>query len=140
MAEPVVSEKLESLRRCLARIESKRPKTLDALERDLDAQDILVLNLSRAIQLCVDIGSHLVSRSDIAPPQTMGETFSALAQLGLLSDSMAEAMKKAVGFRNIAVHGYESLNMAIVFSIVTERLEDFRQFAREVQRHEQDAD
>jgi len=137
MAGSIVSEKLESLRRCLSRVEKKRPKTQHALEQDLDVQDILVLNLSRAVQLCVDIGAHLISRSDIATPQTMGETFSALAEMGLLSDSVANAMKKAVGFRNIAVHGYENLSMAIVFSIATEHLEDFRQFAREIQRHEE---
>ena len=137
MAGSIVSEKLESLRRCLSRVEKKRPITQQALEQDVDVQDILVLNLSRAVQLCVDIGAHLISRSDIATPQTMGETFSALAEMGLLSDSVADAMKKSVGFRNIAVHGYENLNMAIVFSIATEHLEDFRQFAREIQRHEE---
>jgi uncharacterized protein YutE (UPF0331/DUF86 family) len=40
-----------------------------------------------------------------------------------------------VGFRNIAVHDYERLNLQIVRSIVTERLHDFERFCeRALQR------
>jgi Flp pilus assembly CpaF family ATPase len=49
----VLDEKLESLARCVRRVEQKRPPTLAALLADPDAQDILVLNLSRAVQILV---------------------------------------------------------------------------------------
>ncbi len=39
-------------------------------------------------------------------------------------------MRKAVGFRNIAIHEYEKINWAIVYSIATERLSDFKVFAK----------
>ena len=51
MDRVVISEKLESLRRCLARLKAKCPDTPEALQGDLDAQDIVSLNLTRAIQL-----------------------------------------------------------------------------------------
>lgn len=51
----VLEAKLESLRRCLSRVEQTCPATVEALEKDPDAQDILSLNLSRAIQICVDM-------------------------------------------------------------------------------------
>jgi hypothetical protein len=51
----VVEQKLESLRRCLLRIEEKCPDSPEMLARDLDAQDIVSLNLTRAVQLCVDL-------------------------------------------------------------------------------------
>lgn len=41
-------------------------------------------------------------------------------------------MRKAVGFRNIAVHAYDSIDWEIVYSIATERLQDFKEFARTV--------
>lgn len=50
MDRAVVERKLESLRRYLERIASKRPASFAALESDLDLQDVLVLNLSRAVQ------------------------------------------------------------------------------------------
>lgn len=82
----VLDEKLESLARCVRRVEQKRPPTLAALLADPDAQDILVLNLSRAVQLCVDIGTHVIGRTDTPAPQTMGDFRDyALAMRGALS-------------------------------------------------------
>lgn len=75
----VVEQKLESLRRCLSRIETKCPTDPGQLESDFDLQDIVSLNLSRAVQLCVDMGAHLIAGMNIPPPDTMGQTFDILA-------------------------------------------------------------
>lgn len=45
----VIEQKLEPLRRALRRVEEKCPKNADALKEDVDAQDILALNLTRAV-------------------------------------------------------------------------------------------
>lgn len=132
MDRDVVFEKLESLRRCLKRIESKRPGELERLLSDIDLQDILTLNLSRAVQLCVDIGAHVLAGTETAPPATMGETFDTLAELGLISNELRIRMKKAVGFRNIAVHGYEKIDYEILFHLTHKNLIDFEQYARAI--------
>lgn len=130
MAREVVEQKLESLRRCLKRIETKFPTDATTLESDIDLQDIISLNLSRAVQICVDIGTHLIAGMETPPPDTMGQTFDVLAQQGVLSSALAVNLKKAVGFRNIAVHSYESINWKIVHSIVKYHLADFSEFAK----------
>jgi uncharacterized protein YutE (UPF0331/DUF86 family) len=38
-------------------------------------------------------------------------------------------MKKAVGFRNIAIHNYDAIDCHIVHSICQRNLNDFRDFA-----------
>ena len=131
----IVSEKLESLRRCVTRVRDKTPASLDELTEDPDAQDILVLNLTRAIQLCVDIGSHLISQSDAATPATMGGVFEILRELGIIEPETCEAMTGAVGFRNVAIHSYTNINWAIVHAICTDSLDDFRRFAKEIAAH-----
>jgi len=128
----IVAEKLESLRRCVRRIEEKRPSTPEALLGDYDLQDILVLNLSRAVQLCVDIAAHLISDLEIPLPNTMGNTFDSLAQAGLLETRLAARLKKAVGFRNVAVHNYEAIDWNIVYAISKDHLSDFSDFARAI--------
>ena len=55
----VIKTKMESLRKCLDRIESKKPETLENLLQDIDTQDIIALNLERSVQLCVDIANHI---------------------------------------------------------------------------------
>lgn len=134
MDPTIVHEKLESLRRCLERIRHKCPNSADALRKDLDAQDIVSLNLSRAVQLCVDIASHVLAATDQPPPETMGQSFDRLADAGLIAESLAGRMKAAVGFRNIATHSYREIDWNIVHSIATDHLSDFEDFARAVLR------
>ena len=62
----------------------------------------------------------------------MGQTFDLLAQAGVLTAPLANRMKKAVGFRNIAVHNYETINWHIVHSIAGKHLVDFSEFAKAV--------
>jgi uncharacterized protein YutE (UPF0331/DUF86 family) len=132
MDREVIEQKLESLRRCLRRIETKCPADAPTLAADLDLQDIISLNLSRAVQISVDIGAHLIAGMEVAPPDTMGQTFDLLAQEGVLNNELASSLKKAVGFRNIAVHNYESINWGMVHSIVKYHLADFSEFAKAV--------
>ena len=129
MDREVVEQKLESLRRFLQRIETKCPADAQILINDFDLQDIVSLNLSRAVQLSVDIGAHLISGMDVAPPDTMGQTFDILAQAGVLTIPLATSLKKAVGFRNIAVHNYDAINWLMVYSLIKNHLSDFTAFA-----------
>lgn len=85
MDQVILAQKLESLRRCIQRVEEKTPSDVSQLIQDPDVQDILVLNLTRAVQLCVDIGSHVISESDEVAPATMGDVFSTLEKLGAIT-------------------------------------------------------
>jgi uncharacterized protein YutE (UPF0331/DUF86 family) len=125
----VVAEKLESLRRCVQRIEDRRVQTAEALRADPDRQDVLSLNITRAVQLCVDLAAHVVSDTKQPAPQTMGETFDLLAAEGVISAALCKRMRGAVGFRNIAVHSYQAIDWDIVHAITHEGMDDFREFA-----------
>jgi len=57
-----------------------------------------------------------------------------LARANRIDADLAERMKKMVGFSNVAVHDYQKINLEIVRRIVTEHLDDFLAFARELLR------
>lgn len=135
MDQQVIAQKLESLRRCILRVESKTPADLPTLTNDPDVQDVVVLNLTRAVQLCVDIASHLIADSPESAPGTMGESFTTLAKLQIIDETTANNLKRAVGFRNVAVHDYEDIDWAIVYAICTKHLDDFRQFAQKIMQY-----
>jgi len=132
MDKDIVLNKLESLRRCLKRVHDKTPASSDLLIDDYDSQDIITLNLGRAVQLCVDIGLHIVSDLEVAVPDTMAQTFVVLEKANCLDSAVAERMIKAVGFRNTVVHAYQEIDWNIVYRIITEHLDDFRDFSRQV--------
>ncbi|MBN2718265.1 MAG: DUF86 domain-containing protein [Deltaproteobacteria bacterium] len=129
----LVYSKVDSLHRCVARIESKVPDSADVLRSDIDTQDIIILNLERAVQQSVDIAMHIISQLSQAPAAaSMGDAFSVLQQQKILTANTAERMMKAVGFRNTAVHAYQQIDVNIIFAIVTRHLDDFRIFVKEV--------
>jgi len=132
MADAVILRKLESLSRCINRLESKAPPRVEILLADLDLQDIISVNLERAVHISVDVASLLLSSTKGKPPATMRDAFAALAQNGIISAELSASLQKAVGFRNIAVHEYDKVDWKQVFSLVTTRLQDFRAFARAV--------
>lgn len=135
MDKLILAQKLESLRRCLQRIEAKCPLTPAELANTPDLQDVIVLNLTRAVQLSVDIASHIISQSNEPSPTTMGEAFSTLEKLGVIDATTRDNLRKAVGFRNIAIHNYEAINWEIVFNICQRQLKDFQNFARSIITH-----
>ena len=132
MENEVINNKIESLRKCLQRIESKKPFTLNELIDDYDLQDVICLNIERSVQLCVDIAAHIISESEANAPDNMSDSFTILRKLNYINENIEIRMKKAVGFRNIAVHTYQDIDWEIVYSIVTKNLNDFVEFVKQI--------
>jgi uncharacterized protein YutE (UPF0331/DUF86 family) len=62
----------------------------------------------------------------------MAGAFDDLRDLHIVPEALANRLKGAVGFRNVAIHAYRDIDWRIVHTITHERLDDFRQFARHV--------
>ena len=130
MSKEVRSQKLDSIARCLTRIDAHLPKTADELWSNIDMQDIIVLNLERLVQTSVDCASCLIADRGWMPlPDSMASTFTQLSSKGIISPELSARLVKAVGFRNLCVHEYDKINWDIVFVILTKHLNEFRQFA-----------
>jgi uncharacterized protein YutE (UPF0331/DUF86 family) len=130
--DDVVMRKLDTVNRCLARVMENTPSSLEILLEDYTCQDVIVLNLERAVQACVDIGVHIASLKNDPMPDSMKGAFDTLRRMKIIDAATAESLKGAVGFRNTAVHAYQDINYGIVWSICTKHLDDFRAFARQV--------
>jgi uncharacterized protein YutE (UPF0331/DUF86 family) len=128
----VILEKIENLRRCLVRIEEKVSISESVFLEGLDFQDVTVLNLERAVQICVDVGAHLLAQKGIFAPSTMSQVFDRLQELQIIGPDLTANLKKAVGFRNLAVHEYSELDYSLVYAIATDHLNDFKEFARNI--------
>lgn len=123
----VVLAKVATIQKCLERIRdvtSLDPASLD----DINRQDIFVLNLQRAIQASIDLASHIVASEGLGLPETVRENFALLRDKGLIDPLTASKMEKMTGFRNIAIHNYQALNLDILKSILTGNLKDLEDF------------
>ncbi len=76
------------------------------------------------------MGQHLIRREKLGVPQSARDVFALLAQARWIEAPLAEGLKRMVGFRNIAVHDYQTLQVAITISIIQDHLDEFLQYSQ----------
>lgn len=130
MADDVLLNKAASIERCLKRIDEEYRGHEQEFEINFTRQDALMLNLLCASETSIDAAMHLVRVRKLGLPQESRDAFRMLAQAGIVLPELSVQLQKMVGFRNIAIHNYAQLDLQIVRSIVEQRLDDFREFAR----------
>jgi uncharacterized protein YutE (UPF0331/DUF86 family) len=130
VAEDVLLAKAAIIERCLQRIDEEYRGHETELETNFTRQDAIVLNLQRACEAAIDGAMRIVRSGRLGVPQESREAFAMLEVAGIVTPALSVAMQRMVGFRNIAVHNYRKLSMEILRSILQDRLEDLRSFAR----------
>lgn len=88
--------------------------------------------IQQAVQVCIDIGAHVISDLGLTVPDDYRGVFQELRKVGL-DDALADRLSSAAGMRNILVHGYLDVDEDIVWSAL-ENLEDFSAFATAVEQ------
>ncbi len=130
MADDVLLNKAATIERSVLRVREEHAGDDSNLTSNQTRQDAMILNLLRACEASIDAAMHLVRVRRLGIPQETREVFDLLEAAGVLEAGLALRLKKMVGFRNVAVHDYQKLNLEIVRRIVTEHLDDFLEFAR----------
>lgn len=123
----VLVEKTNNIQNCLKRIHDTVQGDLGRLDL-LDIQDIVTLNLQRAIQLIIDMASYVVSCERLGTPQSLKDVFQILERNSFIKRDISTKMQKMVGFRNIAVHDYQAIDPTILKKIVSSHLKDLEEF------------
>ena len=80
------------------------------------------------------MGQYLVRREGLGVPQSARDVFELMARGQWIEPPLAEALKRMVAFRNIAVHDYQSLLLPILVSVITDHLHEFLDFTQAVLR------
>ena len=130
----IVMAKVAIIQRCLKRIKETThldPESLD----DIDKQDIFALNLQRAVQAIIDLSTHIVASEGLGLPDTIKGNFRLLWEGKIIHKELAGKMEAMVGFRNIAVHNYQSLDGEILKSILSKHMADLEEFYTTVLRY-----
>lgn len=130
MADDVLINKSATVERCVARAREEYARDPDTFATDFTRQDAAVLNIQRACEAVLDMGQHLVRREGLGVPQSARDVFELMARGNWIDVPLAEALKRMVAFRNIAVHDYQSLLLPILVNVITSHLDEFLAFTR----------
>lgn len=128
----LVAKKLAFMETCLRELtELARP---ERIERDVRERRFIEHTLQLAIQAALDVASHIVSDDRLGEPQTNQQLFSMLASAGWIDGELGAALRRAVGFRNVLVHGYTAVDVNVVRDVVEHHLGDLQAFIDAIRR------
>lgn len=133
MESDVVLNKIHIIERCLNRIHEEYANNPENLV-NFTKQDSIILNLQRACEASIDLAMHVVAEKKLGLPQTSRDAFLLLETEGIILVSLSKRMQRMVGFKNIAVHDYQEINLSILHKIIENHLDDFLQFTKAIIR------
>ena len=124
--EELGQKKLAVIERCLTeRRELAHPERLVS---DVREERFVLHTLQIAIQAALDVASHIVSDAHLGEPRTNRELFERLTRAGRLPEPLGARPGAMAGFRNLLVHGYDEVDLAIVRDVVEHHLGDLDAF------------
>lgn len=128
--DDVIVNKAATIERCVARAREEYAHDPATFATNFSRQDAAILNIQRACEAALDLGQHLVRRERLGVPQSSRDVFALLHQAGWIDARLADTLKRMVGFRNVAVHDYQQLQLPITVAIIEKHLDDFLQLSR----------
>jgi uncharacterized protein YutE (UPF0331/DUF86 family) len=128
--DDVALYKAAVIRRCLARVSEVHGGDDRNLKEDPTKQDSIVLNIQRGCETSIDLAMHLVRRFQLGVPRDSRDAFRLLESAGKLPAPLSKALQNMVGFRNVAVHQYDAIDLEIVAAILRGPLQELEHFAQ----------
>lgn len=135
MLDDVIINKAATIERCVSRAREEYYKDVDHFAEDFTRQDAAILNIQRACEASLDLGHHIIRIKRLGIPQSSRDVFTLLAQHGYIPNELADGLKNMVGFRNIAVHDYQTLHLPITIAIIKRNLDEFLALSQLLLKH-----
>lgn len=120
----VLVGKIASIQRCVKRAREEYYGDPEGFDLDFTRQDAALLNVLRACEQAVDLANHAIKSHKLGIPTSTAESFDLLQRAGVIDAALASSLKRMVRFRNILVHQYQHLEMAMVREAITVGLDD----------------
>lgn len=112
----------------------------EAIESDVRERRFAEHTIQIAVQACQDVASHIVSDERLGEPRTNQALFELLRDAGWIDAELSDTLRRAVGLRNVLVHGYSAVDPAIVRDVVENRLDDLLAFVTAIRAKVADHD
>lgn len=128
--DEVILNKFASLEKCLKRVRDEYLACHGDILTDILRQDSIVLNIERACEQCFDMGQRIIRQKKLGLAKEYRDIFSILHEHKIIPETMSIHLKSMVGFRNLAIHEYTSIDVDKLKYIIEHRLEDLFQFGR----------
>lgn len=126
--DDIIINKVESIKRCVAATRDNYFLDQENFTEDFIRQDAAILNIQRACEQAIDLSNHIVKLLKLGVPNEARDSFKLLCKNNIIDQNLAEEMGKMVGFRNLAIHEYQEIDIEIVKAIIEKKLDQLLKF------------
>ena len=130
----VVLGKVRNIQNCQRRMNELTRRNQDTL-MNFDIQDAFMMNLIRCMQASIDLAAHVIAAEELGIPNDLSENFRILGQAKIIDADLAQKLEKMAGFRNVAIHEYTTVDLAILKVVHNDHLKDFEDFYRAILKY-----
>lgn len=123
--------RLRALRQYVGYLKEIRDFGIERVSNDPFLEAALCRYLHLSIECVLDIGESLIAGQGWARPETNREVFIRLGEKKVLPKKFAEKFSAVGGLRNILVHDYLKVDLALLYKSLAQ-LSDFETFARTI--------
>ena len=132
MVDDIIVNKIASIKKCSRRAREEYGNNQENFSKNFSAQDSAILNILRAYAQSIDLANHLVKLYNFGIPNNSSDGFKMMAENGLIDYDLYKKLTKMTGFRNIAVHQYQEIDLEIVISVINKNLNDLLEFSNQI--------
>jgi len=126
-----ILSKLDDMTRYVEELEMMLPSK-EAYLLDLVKRRACEKTVEAAIETLIDVAAMIVSAEKLGLPYDEESIFDLLDKKKILDRKLCENAKKMKGFRNVLIHRYAETDNELVYSNLTEHIDDFYDFEKQI--------
>ena len=128
----IILNRFKKMDELIQNLEEIKKKSKD----EFTSNYLLYLSAQRALEtcinICIDVGNHILSLNKNGKPETYSNIFVDLSKLKVINKELEEKLVKMVKFRNLLGHIYMEINNEKIYEILQEHLSDFNLFKKQI--------
>ncbi|HXF04082.1 MAG TPA: DUF86 domain-containing protein [Blastocatellia bacterium] len=131
----IIDKHLEDMATRVAHLRQYQQYPFEKFIGDWQAVYAAERGIQTAVQNLIYIGAHILAALGDSQWDEYREIPLRLARHRVIPESSVEILQAMIGTRNVLVHQYAEVDVAKVYEIIRDRLDDFDRFARHIKRY-----
>ena len=126
----IIMAKLSKLQQYLNYLRELQKSSFEDFVSDFKITGAVERYLQVSIECMIDIGNEIISSLQLRRPERYRDIPYILARSGVIPERFADTMASMIGFRNLLVDDYATINLKLVYEFLQTKLTDFEEFIR----------
>jgi len=131
----LIENKLRKIEMFIREIENEEPpQNFESFSENIVFKRFVERNIELSIEQMINVFKHFVSALDLQEPKSYANCFEIIANANIISLDSVQTFKLMSGYRNLIIHGYDTVDDSVTYGILKKRLNDFQLFTHAIRK------